>query len=60
MRIGSDTIKVASETSCPHCWGSGVKELEPFYYIACIWCQGSGKIEKEDKGNAESKKTERA
>jgi DnaJ-class molecular chaperone len=37
-------IKIASQDKvCPECMGAGIKELEPFYFITCLWCGGTGK-----------------
>lgn len=43
-------VKIASEKGCPHCWGSGVIELSPLYYVACFHCGGTGE-KQEGAGN---------
>lgn len=56
--MSDSNIKIASETGCPYCWGSGVQAIDMFTYETCLWCGGTGKIEKEEKDNDNQTKKE--
>ena len=53
-------IKIASQDKvCHECMGAGIKELEPFYFITCFTCGGTGK-EAEENAETESRQEPQA
>lgn len=42
-------IKIASQTGCKHCYGTGVRENYPFYFETCLWCAGTGQTDNKEE-----------